>query len=106
MKGLLQVWIGLFLFIATACAAVPGSGDGTRSNEQLTPESLVEQADTKYGEYLTASNGDRAAATEKTAAYLRELPGVNEVTVRGSDNLFVIMGDGNELLLMLGKDRL
>jgi hypothetical protein len=28
------------------------------------------------------------------------------VTVRGSDGLFVIMKDGNELLIMLSKDRL
>ncbi len=106
MKTLLPVWIGLFLFILSACSTELGTGVEGRSNEALTPKALVEEAEAKYAEYLAANDGDRAAATEKTAAYLRELPNMKEVTVRGSDNLFVIMEDGSELLLMLGKDRL
>ena len=106
MKTMLPVWIGLFLFILSACSTELGTGVEGLSNEELTPKALVEQAEAKYAEYLAANDGDRAAATEKTAAYLRELPNMKEVTVRGSDNLFVIMEDGSELLLMLGKDRL
>ncbi len=98
--------MGLFLFTAAACATVSETGVECRSDEQLTPEGVVKQAEAKYAEYLAASGGNRAAATEKTATCLRGLRGVKEVTVRGSDSLFVIMGDGNELLLMLGKDRL
>ncbi len=106
MKILVTVLFGLVLFIATAYGTVSESGVECRSNEQLTPEALVQQAEAKFAEYLAAYNGDRAAATEKTAAYLRELKGVKEVTVRGSDSLFMIMGDGNELLLLLGRHRL
>jgi len=106
MKSLFPVWIGLFLFMATACATAPGNGVEHHSNESLKPEALVEKADAKYAESLTANDGNRAEATEKTAAYLRELPGVKEATVRGSDSVFVIMDDGRELLLMLGKKRL
>lgn len=106
MKRLFPVWIGLFLFTGAACASEPGPGVEYRSNEPLAPEALAEQAEAKYGEYLAANNGDRAAAAEKTAAYLRTLPGVKKVTVRGSDSLFVIMEDGRELLVLLGKNRL
>ncbi len=106
MKIVSTAFIGLFLFIAAACASVSGSGVESRSDEHITAEALMEKAEAKYAEYLAADHGNRAAATEKTAAYLRGVPGVKEVTVRGSDSLFVIMGDGNELLLMLGKDRL
>ncbi len=106
MKRVFTVLIGLFLFIATACATASEAGEACRSDGELTPGVLVEQADAKYAENLKACDGDRAVATEKTATYLRGLPGVKEVTVRGSDSLFLIMGDGNELLLMLGKGRL
>ncbi|HOP39447.1 MAG TPA: hypothetical protein PLI53_00235 [Geobacteraceae bacterium] len=106
MKRLFAVSFGLFLFAVAACAAASATKTGARSDEQLSPEVLVEQAEAKYAEYLAAHDGDRSAATEKTAGYLRGLPEVKEVTVRGSDSLFVIMRDGNELLLMLGKDRL
>jgi len=106
MKRLFPIWLGLFLFMGTACVTESGSGIESRSTEQLAPEELVKQADAKYVEYLASNDGDRVAATNKTAAYLRELPGVKEVTVRGSDSLFLIMDDGNELLLMLGKNRL
>ncbi|HHE32973.1 MAG TPA: hypothetical protein ENL07_10235, partial [Chlorobaculum parvum] len=88
------------------CVSESGTGVEAFSHEQLTPELLVKQAEAKYGEYLPANEGDRVAATNKTAEYLRELPGVKEVTVRGSDTLFVIMEDGKELLLILGKNRL
>ena len=106
MKRVFMVLIGLFLFTAAACATVSETGVACRSDEQLTVEALMKRAEATYAEYLTACDGDRAAATEKTAAYLRGLPGVKEATVRGSDSLFVIMGDGNELLLMLGKGHL
>jgi len=106
MKRVLMVLVGLFLFSAAACATVSETAVECRSDKQLTSEALVEQAEAKYTEYLAAYDGDRAAATEKTAAYLRGLAGVKEVTVRGSDSLFVIMGDDNELLLLLGKGRL
>jgi hypothetical protein len=106
MKRLFPVWIGLFLLIAAGCVNEAGAGAEYRSDEQMTSEILAEQAERKYAEYLKTNDGDRAAATKKTAAYLRGFPGIKEVRVSGSDNLFVIMGDGNELLLMLGKDRL
>lgn len=106
MKVLFQIWFTLFLFIATACVTESGTGVEFPSNGQLTPETLTEKAEARYSEYLIASDGDRFVAAEKTASYLKELPGIKEVTVRGSDTLFVIMDDGNELLLMLGKNRL
>ncbi|HHE31100.1 MAG TPA: hypothetical protein ENL07_00295, partial [Chlorobaculum parvum] len=87
MKRFFSLWIWLFLFTATACVSESGTGVEAFSHEQLTPELLVKQAEAKYGEYLPANEGDRVAATNKTAEYLRELPGVKEVTVRGSDTL-------------------
>lgn len=106
MKRVFMVFIGLLLFVAVSCATVSKTGVECRSDERLTPEVVVEKAEAKYAEYLALCDGDHAAATEKTAAYLRGLQGMKEVKVRGSDTLFLIMGDGNELLLMLGKNRL
>jgi hypothetical protein len=31
---------------------------------------------------------------------------VKEVSIRGSDSVFVILMDGNEILLLLGRNRL
>ncbi len=106
MKRVFMVFAGLFLFVAASCATVPKTGVECSADERFTPEVVVEKAEAKYAEYLAACDGDRAVATEKTAVYLRGLRGIKEVKVRGSDTLFVIMWDGNELLLMLGKDRL
>jgi hypothetical protein len=107
MKRVCTVLTGVFLLTTSACASIfPCAGVECRSDEQLTPERLIERAEAKYAEYLTAYDGNRSAATEKTAEHLRGLSGVKTVTVRGSDSLFVIMKDGNELLIMLGKNRL
>ncbi|ARM31152.1 hypothetical protein [Prosthecochloris sp. HL-130-GSB] len=106
MKPLFPALVGMFLFIVAGCASVSATGSDCGPDEQPTPEVLVEQAEIKYGQYLAANAGDRAVATEQTAEYLRGVQGVKEVTVRGSDTLFLIMDDGNELLLMLGQDRL
>jgi len=105
MKRVFPVWFGMFLLLASACAAEPGKMSSETARPRVTPESLPLEADTRYAEYLHAA-GNRSVATEKTAAYLRTLPGVKEVTVRGSDSLLVIMEDGNELFLMLGRERL
>ncbi len=106
MKRILLAWFGLFLLTTVACAADSGTMDPGTFQEQVSPEVLVTEAEAKYTEYLASHGGDRRAATEKTAAYLRTLSGVKEVTVRGSDSLFVLLRDGNELLLMLGRNRL
>lgn len=106
MKRLFPIWIFLSLFMVAACVTESRTGVELRSNKQLTPEVLVKQAEATYDTYLAANHGDHVAATNKTAEYLRELPDVKTVIVRGSDTLFVIMKDGKELLLMLGKHRL
>ncbi|MBN2514433.1 MAG: hypothetical protein JXC33_00200 [Deltaproteobacteria bacterium] len=106
MKRIFPALFGLSLLIATACTAESGKMDPGTFQEQISPEALVAEAEVKYAEYLASHGGDRRVATEKTAAYLRNLPGVKEITVRGSDSLLVILRDGNELLLMLGRNRL
>ncbi|MGA7827411.1 MAG: hypothetical protein WCA04_07120 [Geobacteraceae bacterium] len=106
MKKAFSVWFGLFLLLAAACAVESDKVSAGTSLEQKSPEVLVAKAEAKYAEYLQANGGDRMAATQKTAVYLRSLSSVKEVTVRGSDSLFLIMRDGNELLLMLGRKRL
>lgn len=106
MKKILAACCCLFLFAVPACFADLGSNPPKVSPEQVSPEFLTKRAESKFLEYLASRGGDRKAATEETAAHLRTLSGVKKVTVRGSDSLFVIMQDGNELFLMLGKDRL
>jgi hypothetical protein len=106
MKRVFLVWFGMFLLLASACAAEQVKTNSGTALPRVTPESLPVEADTRYAEYLKAAAGNRSEATEKTAAYLRTLPGVKGVTVRGSDSLLVIMEDGNELFLMLGRERL
>jgi hypothetical protein len=106
MKIVFFAWFGLFMLMTTSCVAESEKMSTATSQEQISPDALVAQAEAKYAEYLQADHGDRMAATEKTATYLRGLSVVKEVTVRGSDSLYLIMSDGNELLLMLGKNRL
>ena len=106
MKRIFSSWFCLFVLISAACVAESGRMDKGTSQEEVSPEVLVQKAEAKFAEYLALHGGDRMVATEKTADYLRSLPGVKNVTVRGSDSLFVILRDGNELLLMLGRNRL
>jgi len=106
MKRVVAVWFGMFLLLASACAAEPDKMSPEAAHPRVTPESLPAAADARYAEYLHAAAGNRSVATEKTAAYLRTLPGVKGVSVRGSDSLLVIMEDGNEIFLMLGRERL
>jgi outer membrane lipoprotein-sorting protein len=103
MKMVVYIFCCLLLFVVSACAGQTGA-DG--AGGAVTPERLAAEAEAHYAEYLASSGGQRQAATEKTAAYVQTLPGVRQVTVRGSDSLFVIMEDGGELLLLLGKNRL
>lgn len=105
MKKVFLICFGLLLTLSAACAAGTGKMNSDTSQGQLSPEALTAKAEAKYSEYLGANAGNRKEAAEKTATYLRDQPGVKEVTVRGG-NLFVIFQDGNELLLMLGKDRI
>jgi hypothetical protein len=107
MKRVVTVLTGALLLTTSACASIfPCAGVECRSDEQLTPELLIERAEANYAENLAASGSNRSAATEKTAEYLRGLSGVKTVSVRGSDTLLVIMTDGSDLLIMLGKNRL
>lgn len=105
MKKFCGLLTGLFLFFATACVAATGTDSSSATDKKITPETLVSKAESAYAGYLAEPQNDAHGATQKTAEYLRGLAGIKEVTVRG-DNLFVIMEDGNELLIMLGKDRL
>ncbi|ABL00178.1 hypothetical protein [Pelobacter propionicus] len=104
MKRVSSVSLAIVLLIASACSA--GSGTGEESAGNLSPETVARKAESSFGEFLDTHGGDRKAATERTAAYLKTLPGVKEVRVRGSDSLLVIMADGNELMVLLGRDRL
>lgn len=98
----------LLLASATGVAGTEGNEPRTADtlHQQLTAETLVLEAEAKYAEYLGAQGGSRKKATEQTAVYLKTRPGIQEVTVRGSDSLMVLFTDGNALLLMLGTNRL
>lgn len=96
--------LGILLLVASACSAGPEITEEPVG--QTTPEAVASKAETRFREYLGTRGTDRKAATEQTASYLKTLPGIKEVRVSGSDSLFVIMNDGNEVMLMLGRDRL
>jgi len=106
MAGVAPVCIGLFFLMAAACAAETGRGDAGAPVSQTSPAKLSAEAEAKYEEYLGKFRGDRKMATEKTAEFLMTHPMVQKATVRGNDSIFIIMRDGNELLLMLGRNRL
>jgi hypothetical protein len=105
MKRLSSLSLAIVLLIASACSAGSGT-QGESATGHLSPETVARKAESSFREFLDAQGGDRTAATERTAAYLKTLQGVKEVRVRGSDSLLVIMADGNELMLLLGRDRL
>jgi len=54
---------------------------------------------------LSKKNTQRAASFENQAE-INLQTGSIVVSVRGSDSLLVIMEDGNEIFLMLGRERL
>ncbi len=105
MKRLSFLSLAIVLLVASACSAGSGTGEESAAGN-LSPETVARKAESNFGEFLDAQGGDRQAATERTAAYLKTLQGVKEVRVRGSDSLLVIMADGNELVLLLGRNRL
>lgn len=106
MKYLFR-WCCLAVLIAiSACAGKPVKSDMEVTDSQISPERLAAEAEASYEKFIVSTGGRRQAATEKTAAHLKTLSGVRSVTVRGSDSLLVILEDGSELLLMLGKNRL
>jgi len=106
MKKLLSVALGIVLSAAGACANDSGRMTDGNDDGVVSPETVTEKAERKYTECLGPAGGDRNAATACTAAYLKTIPGVKEVSIRGSDSLFVILTDGNEILLLLGRNRL
>jgi hypothetical protein len=63
-------------------------------------------AQARFDEYMGGRKVSRATATERTAADLRTQPGVAKVTVRGTGSLFILWDNGDELLMLLGRDRL
>jgi hypothetical protein len=106
MKKLLSVALGIVFSAAGACANDSGRIKDGKDDGVVSPETVTEKAESKYAECLSPAGGDRKAATACTAAYLKTIPGVKDVSVRGSDSLFVILTDGNEILLLLGRNRL
>lgn len=106
MEKLLSVALGVVLSAVGACSHDPGRITEGINNGMVSPETVTVKAERKYMECLSLSGGDRKTATACTAAYLKTVPGVKEVAIRGSDSLFVILTDGNEILLLLGRNRL
>jgi L-lysine 2,3-aminomutase len=48
----------------------------------------------------------REAARDRVVEFLKAQKNVKEVRITGSDSLRVFFADGNDLLMMLGKERL
>jgi hypothetical protein len=86
----------------------------TRSNNQqkvsgdekiMTIEEMAKKANVMYGDQLKAGE-TKEIAMKKVVEFLQSQKNVKEVNVTGSQTLHVFFTDGNDLLMMLGEERM
>jgi hypothetical protein len=87
--------------------AVPGEGDAAVSSPErlLTVEEMTREAEQRYEQAITLGLPG-AQAVEEAASFLRRQKNVAVVKVLNNDSLRVVFTDGNDLFMLLGKDRM
>jgi len=73
--------------------------------EILSVEEVAKQAQSKYSEALEKKLSKEEALNE-AVKFLKEQKNIKEVKILGSDSVMIYFTDGNELVIMLGKERL
>jgi len=73
--------------------------------EILSVEEIAKQVQAKYSEALEKKLTKEEALNE-AVKFLNQQKNIKEVKVLGSDSVMVYFTDGNELMILLGKDRI
>jgi hypothetical protein len=101
----LLAWLTGAVLVLGACGAQGPQAEGEAGGDGPDITTLAQEAGRLYAEERGAGAA-ADAARDRAAEYLRAQPGVLEVEATGSDSLQLRMDNGEELLLMLGRDRL
>jgi hypothetical protein len=73
--------------------------------EILSVEEIAKKVQAKYSEAMEKKLTKEEALNE-AVKFLNQQKNIKEVKVLGSDSVMVYFTDGNELMIMLGKERL
>ncbi|MDD8020432.1 MAG: hypothetical protein PHU81_04490 [Acidobacteriota bacterium] len=73
--------------------------------EILGVEEIARQVQAKYSEAMEKKLPKEEALNE-AVKFLKQQKNIKEVKILGSDSVMVYFTDGNELMIMLGKDRI
>lgn len=95
----------LFCFPCGCGRPKRGAEKPVEMKQEMTVEEMSHQVQVKYAEAIGLGLS-KEKARDRVVAFLQSLKNIKVVKATGSDTLQVIFTDGNELLLMLGKDRL
>jgi hypothetical protein len=99
-------------FTALACASqLPATTDSSQTSpgdgsvKTMSVEELSNRAQVMFNQSVKDGRS-REDAVQEVAAFLKSQPNVSDVRVTGSDTIRVFFRDGNDILLLLGQDRL
>lgn len=99
--------LSVIMLISLNCCLTFSSEQQKRSVDEksMTIEEIAKKANVIYGDQLRAGE-NKEMAVKKVVEFLQSRKNVKEVKVIGSQTLRVFFTDGNDLLMMLGKDRI
>lgn len=101
----------LALAIGGCTSQLPGTAADSQQDmakegvKTLSVGDLSERAQTMYGQALKAGRSKQDAALE-VATFLMSQPNVRNAQITGSDTVRVFFENGDDIVLLLGKDRL
>jgi CRISPR/Cas system-associated protein endoribonuclease Cas2 len=75
------------------------------NDKLMTVEEIAREAYTIYERVLKDGNS-KEQAVNKVGEFLRAQKNISLVVITGSDTIKVIFTDGNDLLMLLGRERL
>ncbi|MDI6781973.1 MAG: hypothetical protein QME49_07730 [bacterium] len=97
-----QRYIGLILIIFLI---IIGCQKKQMELNTMTIEQIATEANTQYAAAIKNSM-TREKAMDTVVDFLKEQKNVKDVNVTGSGTVRIFFTDGNDLLLLLGKDRM
>ena len=97
-----QRYIGLILIIFLAAL---GCQKKQMELNAMTIEQIAAEANTKYAAAIKNSS-QKEKAMDIAVDFLKQQKNVKDIQVTGSDTVRIFFTDGNDLLLLLGKDRM
>jgi cell division protein FtsI/penicillin-binding protein 2 len=97
-----QRYIGLILII---CIVILGCQAKQMELNTMTIEQIAAEANNRYAMAIKNSM-DKEKAMDTVVDFLKEQKNVKDIQITGKDTVRIFFTDGNDLLLLLGKDRM